>query len=87
MFDLTNQFGEGSIAPREEFEFRRTRKRGERKSKLSCTSSLPGRSGMAVSYHSFDRFREFESDRWNSTSRLLATGEAHVQRADEGGLS
>ena len=42
---------------------------------------------MAVNNHSFDRFREFESDGWNSTSRLLATGEAYVQRGDEGGLS
>jgi hypothetical protein len=33
---------------REEFEYRRTRKRGERKSRLSCMNSLPGCSATTI---------------------------------------
>jgi hypothetical protein len=44
----------------EEFEYTAMRKRGERTSRLSCASSLPG-AVMAVSNHSFDRQRSIES--------------------------
>ena len=46
---------------REEFEYRRTRKRGI--GRADCPVGLLCRGAvMAVSNHSFDRFREFESD-------------------------
>ena len=61
MFNLKT-IGRTVDCAREEFEYqRRMRKRGERTSRLSGTSSLPGRSGMAVSYHSLGRWRSIKS--------------------------
>jgi hypothetical protein len=58
-----NQLGKASIALARDLNINaNVKNRGERKSKLSCTSSLPGRSRMAVNNHSFDRFRAFERD-------------------------
>jgi hypothetical protein len=70
MFNLKT-VGRRLDCAREKFEYRRTRKRGVGRADcpvgLLCQGAV-----MAVSYNSFDRFREFESDRWNDGIALAA---------------